>query len=51
VSGEPGEFHFTTIATFVRELNDEIANLFTQVLFLCDAQGQKWSRNLGLALK
>ncbi len=31
--------HFTTIATFVRELKDEIANLFTQVLFLCDAQG------------
>jgi transposase len=30
--------HFTTIATFVRELKDEIANLFTQVLFLCDAQ-------------
>ena len=31
--------HFTTLATFVRELKDEIANLFTQVLFLCDAQG------------
>ena len=31
--------HFTTIATFVRELKDEVANLFTQVLFLCDAQG------------
>ena len=31
--------HFTTIAGFVRELKDEIANLFTQVLFLCDAQG------------
>jgi len=31
--------HFTTIAAFVRELKDEIANLFTQVLFLCDAQG------------
>jgi transposase len=31
--------HFTTIASFVRELKDEIANLFTQVLFLCDAQG------------
>ncbi len=31
--------HFTTVAGFVRELKDEIANLFTQVLFLCDAQG------------
>ena len=31
--------HFTTVATFVRELKDEIANVFTQVLFLCDAQG------------
>ena len=31
--------HFTTLAAFVRELKDEIANLFTQVLFLCDAQG------------
>ena len=31
--------HFTTVAGFIRELKDEIANLFTQVLFLCDAQG------------
>ncbi len=31
--------HFTTVASFIRELKDEIANLFTQVLFLCDAQG------------
>jgi transposase len=31
--------HFTTIAGFIRELKDEIAELFTQVLFLCDAQG------------
>ncbi len=31
--------HFTTVAAFVRELKNEIANLFTQVLFLCDAQG------------
>ena len=31
--------HFSTIAGFIRELKDEIANLFTQVLFLCDAQG------------
>jgi transposase len=31
--------HFTTLASFVRELKNEIADLFTQVLFLCDAQG------------
>ena len=31
--------HFTTLAAFGRELKDEISNLFTQVLFLCDAQG------------
>jgi transposase len=31
--------HFTTVAAFVRELKDEITDLFTQVLFLCDAQG------------
>ena len=31
--------HFTTMAAFIRELQDEIANVFTQVLFLCDAQG------------
>jgi transposase len=31
--------HFTTVAAFIRELHDEIAHLFTQVLFLCDAQG------------
>jgi transposase len=31
--------HFTTIAAFIGELHDEIANVFTQVLFLCDAQG------------
>ena len=31
--------HFTTIAGFIRELKDEIANVFTQVLFICDAQG------------
>jgi len=31
--------HFTTIAAFIRELGPEIANVFTQVLFLCDAQG------------
>ena len=31
--------HFTTLAAFIRELQDEIVNVFTQVLFLCDAQG------------
>ena len=31
--------HFTTVASFVRELKDEIAHLFTQVLLLCEAQG------------
>jgi transposase len=31
--------HFTTLAAFIRELRDEIANIFTQVLFICDAQG------------
>ena len=31
--------HFTTLAAFIGELHDEIANVFTQVLFLCDAQG------------
>jgi transposase len=30
---------FTTIAKFVRELRGEIAELFTQVLMTCDAQG------------
>lgn len=31
--------HFTTVAGFIRELGEEIANVFTQVLFICDAQG------------
>lgn len=31
--------HFTKIAGFIRELGDEIANVFTQVLLICDAQG------------
>ena len=31
--------HFTTIAGFIRALGSEIADVFTQVLFLCDAQG------------
>jgi transposase len=30
---------FTTLAKFVRELRSEIAELFTQVLMTCDAQG------------
>jgi transposase len=31
--------HFTTIAAFIGALGPEITNVFTQVLFLCDAQG------------
>ena len=31
--------HFTTVAGFIRELGEEITNVFTQVLFICDAQG------------
>ena len=31
--------HFTTIAGFIRALGDQIAHLFAQVLFICDAQG------------
>jgi transposase len=31
--------HFTTIAGFIRDLGEETANVFTQVLFICDAQG------------
>lgn len=31
--------HFTKIAGFIRELGEEIANVFTQVLLICDAQG------------
>ena len=31
--------HFTTIAGFIRALGDEIAHLFAEVLFICDAQG------------
>ncbi len=31
--------HFTTVASFIRALGAEIADVFTQVLFLCDAQG------------
>ena len=31
--------HFTTIAAFVSHLADDIARVFTQVLYLCDRQG------------
>ncbi len=31
--------HFTTIAAFVSGLGDEIASVFSQVLWLCDRQG------------
>lgn len=31
--------HFTTIAHFISTLGDDIANVFTQVLFICDSQG------------
>lgn len=31
--------HFTTIAGFVSSLGDDIAAIFSQVLFICDKQG------------
>jgi transposase len=31
--------HFTTFAAFIRALGEDIADVFTQVLFICDAQG------------
>ncbi|MDO8465456.1 MAG: IS1182 family transposase [Gallionella sp.] len=31
--------HFTTIAGFVSSLGDDIARIFTQLLFICDRQG------------
>jgi transposase len=31
--------HFTTIAGFVSSLGDDIARIFTQILFICDKQG------------
>jgi transposase len=31
--------HFTTLAGFVRHLGDDIARIFTQVLYICDRQG------------
>jgi transposase len=38
ISGDSAP-QFTTIAKFVRELGSDIAELFTQVLMTCDAQG------------
>lgn len=31
--------HFTTIAAFVSSLSDDIAHVFSQILYLCDRQG------------
>ena len=31
--------HFTTLAAFVSTLGDDIAHLFSQILFICDKQG------------
>jgi transposase len=31
--------HFTTLANFIGTLEDDIANVFSQVLFICDRQG------------
>jgi transposase len=31
--------HFTTLAGFVRSLGEDIARIFTQVLYICDRQG------------
>ena len=31
--------HFTTLASFISTLGDDIANVFSQVLFICDRQG------------
>ena len=38
LSGDSGP-HFTTIAGFVATLGDDIARIFTQILFICDKQG------------
>ena len=38
LSGDQGP-HFTTIAGFVSSVGDDIAQLFTQVLAICDRQG------------
>lgn len=38
LSGDSGP-HFTTIAGFVSSLGEDIARIFSQVLFICDKQG------------
>ncbi len=38
LSGDAGP-HFTTLAAFVSRLDEEVAELFAQVLYLCDRQG------------
>ena len=38
VSGD-SQPHFTTLAAFVSEMGDTVANLFAQVLLICDRQG------------
>ncbi|MFZ2300924.1 MAG: IS1182 family transposase [Gallionella sp.] len=38
LSGDSGP-HFTTIAGFVSTLGDDIARIFSQILFICDKQG------------
>ena len=38
LSGDSGP-HFTTIAGFVSTLGEDIARIFTQILFICDKQG------------
>lgn len=38
LSGDSGP-HFTTIAGFVSTLGDDIARVFSEVLFICDKQG------------
>lgn len=38
LSGDSGP-HFTTIAGFVSTLGDDVARIFTQILFICDKQG------------
>jgi hypothetical protein len=38
ISGDSAP-QFTTVAKFVRELGDESAAIFTQVLLICDREG------------
>ena len=38
LTGDSGP-HFTTLAGFVSTLGDDIARLFSQILFICDKQG------------